>query len=562
MRERRFDTRKSRSLVPLVAFLLGACASAQTISEFSLPNGDHTPLHIAAGPDGNLWFTETSLSGRIGRITPTGILTEFSLPSIGDFATPISIAAGPDGNLWYVRLDLDSAFSRIGRLTPSGIAAEFPLETLLPEDIVAGPDGNLWFTTRTIQTCCPDTISRITPGGAITSFPVSGGPVSITVGPDGNLWFTEFLGGKIGRITTAGQITEFSVPRSPSGLQGITSGPDGNVWFAESIANKIGRITPSGVVTEFPIPTAVSGPNEITTGPDGNLWFTERNANRIGRITTAGVFTEFPVPTAGSVPFGITTGPDGNIWFTETGVGRIGRLTLTGSPAIDSRILPVVGSTAGVGGSFFRTSIQLHNSTSTAITGRIVFHPSGASGGGSDSALSYTLSPGQTQSIPDLLPAMGRSGLGTADVEATSGSIPTATVRVFNDAGAAGTMGFTEELMRAEEALQPGPPGVLLLPADVTRFRFNLGVRTLEAGATATLTVRDASGAAVATVPRAFPATYHEQQSASAFLGVSTLPAGGSITITVSAGAAIFYGATVDNRTGDPSLQIARATGP
>ena len=38
------------------------------------------------------------------------------------------------------------------------------------------------------------------------------------------------------------------------------------------------------------------------------------------------------------------------------------------------------------------------------------------------------------------------------------------------------------------------------------------------------------------------------------------IPAGGSITITVNAGAAIFYGATVDNTTGDPSLQIARAT--
>jgi len=102
--------------------------------------------------------------------------------------------------------------------------------------------------------------------------------------------------------------------------------------------------------------------------------------------------------------------------------------------------------------------------------------------------------------------------------------------------------------------------GVLLLKADLTNFRFNLGVRTLDGGATVTMTLRDPSGAIVTTVSRAFPATYHEQQSASAFLGVSTLPAGSSIEITVGSGAAIFYGATVDNRTGDPSLQIARAT--
>jgi hypothetical protein len=212
-----------------------------------------------------------------------------------------------------------------------------------------------------------------------------------------------------------------------------------------------------------------------------------------------------------------------------------------------------------VGGSFFRTSVQLHNSTDAPMAGRIVFHPSGASGGSSDPALSYSLSPGQTQSIADLLLSMGRSGLGSADIEATSGSAPAATVHVFNDAGAQGTTGFTEEAKRSEEALGPGQSGVLLLPANLTSFRFNLGVRTLEGGATATLTLRDASGAVLGTVPRGLPATYHEQQSAAALLGVTTLPPGGSISIAVTSGAAIFYGATVDNTTGDPSLQIARA---
>ena len=81
------------------------------------------------------------------------------------------------------------------------------------------------------------------------------------------------------------------------------------------------------------------------------------------------------------------------------------------------------------------------------------------SGSAADPLLAYTLAPGQTQSIADLLPALGRSGLGSADVEATSGYVPTATVRVFNDAGAAGTTGFTEELMRKEDALTLGPPG-------------------------------------------------------------------------------------------------------
>ena len=60
--------------------------------------------------------------------------------------------------------------------------------------------------------------------------------------------------------------------------------------------NKIGRITTAGVVTEYPVPTAGSYPGSITAGPDGALWFTEGAGNKIGRITTAGVITEYPVP--------------------------------------------------------------------------------------------------------------------------------------------------------------------------------------------------------------------------------------------------------------------------
>jgi streptogramin lyase len=155
----------------------------------------------------------------------------------------------------------------------------------------------------------------------ITEFPLptaGSPPTSIVAGPDGALWFTEYDGHKIGRITTAGLITEFAIPHFASPA-GIVAGPDGNLWFAENDGNSIGRITTGGVITEFPIPTGRSGPGWIVAGPDGNLWFTELDGNKIGRITTAGVITEFPIPTASGVPprsgvpRSITAGPDGNL---------------------------------------------------------------------------------------------------------------------------------------------------------------------------------------------------------------------------------------------------------
>jgi hypothetical protein len=52
------------------------------------------PLGIAAGCDGNLWFTESADPGRIGRITPSGVITEFTAGLSPD-SEPVGIAAGP-----------------------------------------------------------------------------------------------------------------------------------------------------------------------------------------------------------------------------------------------------------------------------------------------------------------------------------------------------------------------------------------------------------------------------------------------------------------------------------
>src|SRR5207247_1700618 len=118
-------------------------------------------------------------------------------------------------------------------------------------------------------------------------------PSSITTGPDGNLWFTEQQG-QIGHMTLAGKVSEFSLPshqylagpnptKEPAGsAQGeplaITAGPDGNLWFTEfqyGGTGKIGRITTAGKISDFPLPTSGNGPTSITFGTDHTLWFIE-----------------------------------------------------------------------------------------------------------------------------------------------------------------------------------------------------------------------------------------------------------------------------------------------
>src|SRR3954470_20389799 len=209
---RRPPSRGAAMIAALALFLVlrvGA-ASAVTITEFSdgiTPGA--TPAAIAAGPDGNLWFTE---SDRVGRITPAGVVTEFST-GITPGAGLAGIAAGPDGNLWFTESD------RVGRITPAGVVTEFS--------------------------------TGITPGAGLAG---------IAAGPDGNLWFTEHAANRVARITPLGVVTEFAtgitqdtVVQGPyfhlitpgARPDGIAAGPDGNLWFTETNRG-VGRITPTG----------------------------------------------------------------------------------------------------------------------------------------------------------------------------------------------------------------------------------------------------------------------------------------------------------------------------
>lgn len=329
----------------IVAALLAAslfceaasAGAAPTMTEFPLPSGGRSPAGITAGPDGNVWFAESAGSGGIGRITPTGTITEFTAGLSGQAE---SIALGPDGNLWFT----EPSQEKIGRITPSGTITEFSLPggsgSTKPAGIAAGRDGNLWFTVFSGH----GAIGRITPAGTITEFanglPPGTNPRGIAAGPDGNLWFTETANpARIARITPEGTITQFSAGLTANSKpQSITAGPDGNLWFTEEAnPGRIGRITTAGAITQYEtgLPTNIR-PEGITAANDGHLYFTEfNNPGEIGRITTTGVITQTATPTTNSQPLGITTGPNGNLWFTEfAGGGKIG--TLTVAPSVGS----------------------------------------------------------------------------------------------------------------------------------------------------------------------------------------------------------------------------------
>nr|MDQ5871362.1 hypothetical protein [Acidobacteriota bacterium] len=219
--------------------------------------------------------------------------------------------------------------------------------------------------------------------------------------------------------------------------------------------------------------------------------------------------------------------------------------------------LLVVGSTPGALGSFFKTSVQLHNPGSAPVSGRLIYHTQGASGSDADPSLAYSLQPGETVSYDDLLPAMNRSGLGNVDLISTSGPPPLSVARIYNDAGERGTTGMTEDQASSVNVLGRGDEGILLTPPDPVKARFNIGIRTLGEGATITMTIRTAFGNVVKTVTKNFDPVFFTQIAASALLETE-LRGNESVTLRFDAGSAIVYGATIDNITQDPTLKVVR----
>src|SRR5262245_1172752 len=210
-----------------------------------VPTNRGGPQGIVLGPDGNIWFTEAGRYSdptyKIGRVSPSFEFAEFPVPS---GAVPQQIAVGADGNLWFTEIS-----DGIGRITPSGTVTEFstPTKDQFIKGITNGPDGALWFVSDT-----PDhtraIVGRITTEGSVTRFLLPDGrcsPVAIVAGPDGNLWFTETgAANAIGRITPNGAVTEFAVATDSGWLPSIIVGPDGELWFSDPLASKVWHFKP------------------------------------------------------------------------------------------------------------------------------------------------------------------------------------------------------------------------------------------------------------------------------------------------------------------------------
>ena len=88
------------------------------------------------------------------------------------------------------------------------------------------------------------------------------------------MWFVELSGtmdglqpdgGRVGRITMDGKVTEYDLPSKTPSAVNIAVGPDRNVWYTRGAL--VGRVTPDGRITEFPLGAGTRGAG-LSAGSD------------------------------------------------------------------------------------------------------------------------------------------------------------------------------------------------------------------------------------------------------------------------------------------------------
>jgi streptogramin lyase len=203
---------------------------------------------------------------------------------------------------------------------PAGKLRQFKLPTAgaSPEHIILASDGNFWFTESFInnQNAQGHKIGRITPAGDVTEFVVCDFcfPSDLAQGADGDIYFTK-NDATLGRIGLDG-----TVKADPGGIFSPNSGAIDNhgsdLWvtdFNQDVLRKYDALTEEFTVFDV----APITPLDVAVDAAGIVWFTGFGGDGgvIGRLdpATSGV-TDIVVD---GFPRQITVATDGAVWFTE-----------------------------------------------------------------------------------------------------------------------------------------------------------------------------------------------------------------------------------------------------
>ncbi|MBC2932476.1 hypothetical protein [Nocardioides sp. zg-1228] len=254
------------------------------------------------------------------------------------------ITTAPDGTMWFVMRDAN----KVGRITPGGAITEFPLGPTTVAgarvmDLDVSPDGSVWVVHDQGWKA-----TRLDPAtGGLDVYDLGGEPYggAVRVGPDNAAWITmNYDESGIVRAVPGQPVTWAA--NAPECKDLLGEATDGAMWCQGAGLNTLVKVGPdanSGVT--YPLPSDTTYPMGLAGGPVGSIWFTRSTTpglanpadGSVGYIDQASGATQIWRTGSRSAPHDIVRGPDDQMWFTNRGAAPgIGHISATGVGAISS----------------------------------------------------------------------------------------------------------------------------------------------------------------------------------------------------------------------------------
>ena len=266
------------------------------VTTYTLPSPDRFPNGVAVAADGSVWFGEQGVPG-LGHLYSNGTLVEYAWP-----------------------------FNYPGRSSPSQTCAE---KTAIWTVVLW--NGRVWAGDET-----GNQLVGLDPAtGSVKMIKVNGTevfPYGLTTGPDGALWFTELFASKIGRVDTAGNLVEYSLPNGKSSVPA-------EIAFANSTRGyyvDVGGAGQAGGLYQFdpqkfaPVRVGANmtlyAPNSLALGT-GGVWVSQHEAASLVFYDLATkAWTTYPTSTVNYVdttlPYFVRVNGS-KVWFNEHYADRI-----------------------------------------------------------------------------------------------------------------------------------------------------------------------------------------------------------------------------------------------
>lgn len=226
--------------------------------------------------------------------------------------------------------------------------------------------------------------------------------------------------------------------------------------------------------------------------------------------------------------------------------------------------IPVSGTGQGANFSNWQTELTLHNTGSTPISVVLTFHDAN----GAAETAQITVAARATISLADVVKTKFGRVSATGAIEITpqgdSASRLTITSRTLNKVES-GEYGHDTPVLRADEAAQPGELAVIAGPSDAIAARFNFGVFAIGKTTVKWELIR-ADGTVAGTKEVEYLAGSQKQYNYGATaVDLFALDASANndvVHATVLQGSAFFYGAIIDQKSGDPTYVPGNRTRP